>query len=338
MRNNVVSIIVPIYNVEKYVSKCLESLINQTYKNIEVLAIIDGSPDDSVSIVKQYAKKDDRIKCIEKENGGYGSVLQKAISMIKTEFFLICDPDDWLAENAVEVLLKAATENNVDLVVGDKYLVYSNNYEKRYCSSVNKVMNIIPNKIYKEDIGKFSLMQVSPHSKLFKTSLVKDIVFPERVSYTDYLLYIVAVNNSKSGIYINKALSYYLIDREGNTTTDVSLKAINSVTTVFTETINYLKNKKCINNDIYYSLYNEYRYVILEQVSKLDRDSYFKMTKKIKECLFLLKNKHKEIIKRIEFDNIIKTFYNKIICYLMFKNLTNDIVTRIIIKFLKKRK
>ena len=94
MERSKVTIIVPIYNVEKYVSKCLDSLINQTMDEIEVFAIIDGSPDNSIDIVKKYASMDSRIKCFDKENGGYGSVLEYALDKIETEYFLICDPDD----------------------------------------------------------------------------------------------------------------------------------------------------------------------------------------------------------------------------------------------------
>ena len=82
-----VSIIVPIYNVEKYVEKCLQSLLRQTFKDIEIWAISDGSPDNSIEIIKKYSKKDKRIKCVEKENGGYGSVLEYAIKKINTEYF-----------------------------------------------------------------------------------------------------------------------------------------------------------------------------------------------------------------------------------------------------------
>ena len=100
-----VTIVVPIYNVEKYLPKCLDSLISQTFKDIEIWAISDGSPDNSVKIIKEYEKKDKRVKCIEKENGGYGSVLEYAIKNIKTKYFLICDPDDWISEDAIEVFI-----------------------------------------------------------------------------------------------------------------------------------------------------------------------------------------------------------------------------------------
>ena len=99
-----VTIIVPIYNVEKYVEKCIRSLLSQTFKNIQILAVDDGSPDNSKDIIRKLSKKDDRVKLVVKENGGYGSVLQYAIKNIQTEYFIVCDPDDWLRKDAVEKL------------------------------------------------------------------------------------------------------------------------------------------------------------------------------------------------------------------------------------------
>ena len=176
-----VSIVVPIYNVEKYLPKCLDSLISQTFKDIEIWAISDGSPDNSLDIIKKYAEKDNRIKCIEKENGGYGSVLKYAISNISSEYFLICDPDDWLAPEAIEKLYNIASEKQVDLVVGAKNLVYSDNEEIVYDASKNKNVNLKINAltVYNKENGveKALFLTPSPHSKLYKTTLAKDIEY-----------------------------------------------------------------------------------------------------------------------------------------------------------------
>lgn len=231
-----VSVIVPIYNVEKYLPKCLDSLIKQTFNDIEIWAISDGSPDNSVEVIKKYAKKDKRIKCIEKENGGYGSVLEYAIGNITSEYFIICDPDDWLREDAIEILYNKAIKYKVDLVVGAKNLVYNDNDEIVYDDSIKKGMDIelLPNKKYdKEDLGKACVLTPSPHSKLYKTKYAKQIKFPGKVSFTDFLLYSLYLNRCKSFMYINEALSYYLIDRPGNTMTDVKPRIFDYHSTVF---------------------------------------------------------------------------------------------------------
>ena len=121
LNNERISVIVPIYNVEKYLTK-----INQSYKNIEILAINDGSPDNSQKIINGYIKKDYRIKSIVKENGGYGSVLELAIKNINSKYFLICDPDNFLEENAIERLYSEAQRTDVDIVYGKFYHICSN--------------------------------------------------------------------------------------------------------------------------------------------------------------------------------------------------------------------
>ena len=130
MEKELVSIIVPIYKVEKYLKKCIESLIKQTYNNIEIFLVDDGSPDNCGKICDDFSKIDSRIKVTHKENGGYGSVLEYSINHILGKYFLICDPDDWLNENAVEELYNCMISNNVDFVIGRKKLVKRAEFEK----------------------------------------------------------------------------------------------------------------------------------------------------------------------------------------------------------------
>ena len=257
MNKSKVTIVVPIYNVEKYVEKCLKSLISQTFEDIEVLAISDGSPDNSGNIVKEYEKKDKRIKYIEKENGGYGSVLEYAIKNAKTEYLMVCDPDDWLEPDAVEILYKNAKNYNLDLVIGEKYLIY-NDGEKKISRNVNPFYNIKSNFVYEgNDIEKISFCPQSPHSKLFRTECLKNIIFPHKVSYTDNNLFILALKNSKRVMLIDKSLSYYLIERPGNTMTDKKPKAVMDRIVMW----NYIFNQ--VNSDdefIIYWLYKNFKY------------------------------------------------------------------------------
>src|SRR5699024_1156901 len=158
------TIIVPIYNVEQYVRKCLVSLSRQTYKNIEIWAVDDGSPDNSKEIVRELSNKDHRIKLIEKENGGYGSVLEYSIKNIQSEYFLICDPDDLLASDVVEKLLVLAKRDNLDLVIGDRINFYGSTKQEVYVKTIaNENFEISPFNVYSnsEDIQKFSFAQPS---------------------------------------------------------------------------------------------------------------------------------------------------------------------------------
>lgn len=218
-----ITVIVPIYNVEKYVAKCLESIKRQSFSNYVVWAVDDGSPDNSKDIVRKYADNDKRVKLIQKKNGGYGSVLEYCIKNIKTKYFLICDPDDWLDKDALMKLYNYAIANDADMVIGDRYNVYSDDMKPIvHRTKPNKLQKIEPKKLYtdRKMIQHFTFFDPSPHAKLFKTAIVKNTTFPHHVSFTDFLLYLSALANTNRISYYNEPLAYYLLDRPGNTVTD----------------------------------------------------------------------------------------------------------------------
>ena len=218
IKNEKVSIIVPIYNVEKYLQKCIESLINQTYTNIEILLVDDGSPDNCGKICDKFAKIDKRITVVHKENGGYGSVLEYSINHINSKYFLICDPDDWLEPEAIEKLYNTMLNTETDLVIGGKNLVFSDGtvIDELKTDRDNLFKNIIPN-CKSNDLINFINLPPSPHSKLYKTEFAKNIKFPKKISYTDLLLYYVYLSRIESAIFIDETLSNYYFDRPGNT-------------------------------------------------------------------------------------------------------------------------
>ena len=239
-----ISIIVPIYNVEKYLRKCLDSLLSQTYQDIKIWAVNDGSLDNSLSIIKEYENISDKIICVDKQNGGYGSVLEYAIKTMKSEYFIICDPDDWLEPNAIEYLYKEASSNNLDIVVSDRYDIYFDSSEdKKHYVDVSIDNGLIEsNVIYcNKECAKLSLCSVTPHSKLYRTSICKDIIFEHKASYTDTTLFVVALNNAKRVKKIDIPLSYYLCDRPGNTATDANSKKFDYLIRVWNSTYTQIK-------------------------------------------------------------------------------------------------
>ena len=118
--DELVSIIVPVYNAEKYIKKCIESIINQTYKKIEVVIVDDGSKDNSVGILKKY-EYDDRIKLILTKNHGVSTARNVAIEKCNGNFIMFADADDWLEPNAVEVLLNVAISTSAEIVQAGYY-------------------------------------------------------------------------------------------------------------------------------------------------------------------------------------------------------------------------
>ncbi|MBP2058105.1 glycosyltransferase involved in cell wall biosynthesis [Lactobacillus colini] len=326
-----VTVIVPIYNVEKYISKCLDSLLSQTFRDIEIWAVDDGSPDNSKEIVKEYAKKDKRVKLIVKENGGYGSVLEYSINSVQTPYFIICDPDDWLKSDAIEKLYSFANQKDLDLVVGDKYNVYMENNAKEYICVVPSFIKIEPKKVYKsiEDIEKFSFLQVSPHAKLYKTNIVKNVVFPKHVSYTDFLLYVVALSRAKNIAYYNEALAYYLTNRPGNTRTDRRPSIIDDYTKVWYATLSYILEAQKTRNVDYLleRMYVQLRFIMKEYAASskdLFHDKYFEELCAVAQCL----SKYKKDIYRT-YSGPIK---GKILMHGIFNNLTSKCFIKLFVK------
>lgn len=278
--NKKISIIVPVYNVEKYIAKCLDSLVSQTYDNYDVLVVNDGSPANEQAIIDKYAKEyPNIIKSIIKENGGYGSVLELAISKSDADYILVCDPDDYISSDCLSTLMSYRDKENADLVVGAKNLVYEDNDEIKYDQSYNNEFGkLVDGKLYTKDSNDFNtlyFLEPSPHAKLYKRDIVKDIKFPHRVSYTDNLLYFYTLSKVNTVTYCKKALSYYLINREGNTRTDLKPTIIDSWVTVFNSILNQVSKA----SDIFYYRMFESFYSIYYKIDNISGDNKVKEDK-----------------------------------------------------------
>lgn len=116
-----VSIIVPIYNVEKYLKRCLDSLVNQTLNDIEIICINDGSTDGSLEILNEYGRRDDRIVIINQENSGLSATRNKGIDIAKGQFIGFVDSDDWVSKDYFEKLYNSAIQNEAEIAVGGDY-------------------------------------------------------------------------------------------------------------------------------------------------------------------------------------------------------------------------
>lgn len=115
--NPLISVIIPVYNVEIYLNKCIDSIINQTYRNIEVVLVDDGSTDQSCIICDECAKIDNRIKVIHKQNGGLSDARNQGLNIAKGEYIVFVDSDDWMESNGIEYMYKLSQKYNADLVI-----------------------------------------------------------------------------------------------------------------------------------------------------------------------------------------------------------------------------
>lgn len=134
------SIVVPVYNVEKYLKKCVESLINQTYKNIEILLIDDGSTDNSLLICKSFEKKDKRIKIIHKKNGGLSDARNVGIDNSKGEYIILVDSDDYIELDSCEIMLEYF-KSGADIIAGNAYRIEDNKKNNMNHISHDKIIS-----------------------------------------------------------------------------------------------------------------------------------------------------------------------------------------------------
>lgn len=271
-----VTIIVPIYHVEKYLRACFDSLLKQEGDAYEILAVSDGSHDGCEDIMKEYEEKHrDLIHCVYKENGGYGSVLQLAIKTIRTPYFLVCDPDDTLESNAVETLLSLAKMSGADLTIGAKTFVYENSEERDYDPAYNRdFVTLKPDTVYRRTDEAFNdlfFVDPSPHAKLYKRTFSRFIQFPEKVGYTDNLLFYMNLLQAENVIYTDRSLANYLIDRAGNSMGDVSKKAMNGEIDVFCSIIEQAKNLKRVPDMFWYRMFASFKFM-LYKTRRMDCD------------------------------------------------------------------
>jgi len=269
-----VTIIVPIYQVEKYLRTCFDSLLAQTSRDFKVLAVNDGSKDGCQAILDDYvAKYPDLFTGITKANGGYGSVLQMAIAHTDTPYFLICDPDDYLDKEAVKTLLDLAAVSEADLTVGAKMIFHEDNALREYDASYNTgFVKLKTNTVYHRGTAEFDdlfFINPSPHAKLYRKELAAGIRFPEHVGYTDNLLFYISLLNADKVVYTDKPLAYYLVNRTGNTMTDISTKAMLGQISVFREIAMQSQACASISPMFYYRMFESFKFM-LYQTRRMD--------------------------------------------------------------------
>lgn len=142
MLKGLISVIVPCYNLAGYLEKCMDSILGQTYENLEVIAIDDGSIDETPQILAKYAKKDHRVIFLHQENAGAGKAVNKGIELAQGEFLAFVDNDDWIELDMYEKLHKALVVNNANMSVCNFNLVYDNNTDFCYSPMRNEVVDI----------------------------------------------------------------------------------------------------------------------------------------------------------------------------------------------------
>jgi len=221
-----ISIIIPVYNTEKYLSKCLDSIINQTYKNLEIIIINDGSTDNSFTICGKYAMRDDRINLINKENKGVSSARNQGIDEAKGLYISFVDSDDWIELNTYEVLMNCVLNHNLDAVIFEYFINFENGKElfTSYSNLNGMISKTKAVEITISPVNRFSV------SKLYTKEIISDIRYQEEIYYgEDTLFACQALNNADRIYYYATPLYHYLQTATSATRSNFNINKLTSI-------------------------------------------------------------------------------------------------------------
>lgn len=221
-----ISIVIPIYNAEKYLEECLNSIKNQTYKNFEVIMVNDGSKDESETICKRFLEYDARFRYFTKENGGVSSARNLGLDNVKGDFITFIDSDDWIAENHLELLINSIKKTNSDIVVSC-YKEFDNNIDTYYTIVYTKQEKNLLNfeKMNRDDFltifPKLMSLNVcfnNAVAKLFRKELVNNLRFDTSIKYGEDLdFYFSLYLNVESISYVDELTYVYRIHGDSTT-------------------------------------------------------------------------------------------------------------------------
>lgn len=239
-----ITIIIPVYKVEPYIRKCVESIIGQTYRQIEVILVDDGSPDNCGAICDEYARADSRIIVIHTETEGVYIARNKALDVATGDYLMFVDSDDWVEPEFCETALRLALENNVQMVAFKFNLVFADRdgsimdkrprafHETGYMEASEAVRHLI----FRDSMGNYLW------NKLYKRSLFDGVRFPEvRVLQDQAVVYLMMLRAGR--IYVSDAVLYNYLQHPGSITdtTSYSLKMFASLFAIWQERLPILR-------------------------------------------------------------------------------------------------
>lgn len=313
MMDPLISIIVPVYNVEKYLRKCLDSIIDQTYKNIEIICVNNGSQDNSYKILEVYANDDSRIKIISQDNKGVSFARNAALDIARGEYIMFVYSDDWIEKDACRASLDAMHNYNAEIVMWDYIREFENSSQPKNIFDENVVFNEedVKKKLHRRMIGITGEQLRHPEKadalctiwdKLYKRECIynNDIRFydiREIGTYEDGLFNMEVLENVQRAVYIHEYLYHY---RKNN---------VNSLTKVYKsdlrekhENIHKYMKEYIINN----KLGTEYSAALNNRIAmelvgyglnilKLDRNRVLEIKK------IILDNYYRQAYRQLEF-------------------------------------
>ena len=259
-----VSIIIPIYNVEKYLEQCIKSLINQTYRNLEIILINDGSTDKSTKICEKYKNQDNRIVFINKKNGGAASAKNEGLKIAKGDYITFVDSDDFIEPDMIEYMVNTIKKYNSDIIQCSFTNLYKNT--ERF-----KQDKIVEQKISSKDFLELFLKKWDSSlfwNKLFKREVIENVFFKEGRCIDDEFFTYKCVINSKSIVTSNKIVYNYRMRKSG------VMKSESSQKQILKDRVDYLYERYELVRKIYKDLDKSFLEHLLTYYLIISKDYY----------------------------------------------------------------
>lgn len=240
-----ISVIIPVYKVEKYVEKCIQSVINQTYENLQIILVDDGSPDNCGKICDEYAKKDHRIEVIHKSNGGLSDARNKGLEIAKGEYIGFVDSDDYIEADMYEVLYNLLKQYNADVSICNFYTVSQGKISiKNADNGINEYNRI---EILKEILLDKNIQSYA-WNKLYKKELFDEIKYPIGKKYEDIGTTFFLLEKCNKVVVTGKS-EYYYINRQDSIVNNVTETTITDYIELIMQRYDYIEeNIKELSN------------------------------------------------------------------------------------------
>ena len=237
-----ISVIVPVYNVKDYLRRCLDSIVNQTYKNLQIILVDDGSTDGSEKICDEYAKKDQRIMVIHKKNEGQSIARKVGLECSNGELISFIDSDDFISLNFYYDMQKPFANKKIDMTYCKVYQ-FSQKVEDKILENNNTKTNYIcktKEECLKDLVSNNSIINNYMCNKLYKRELFNDIVFPHNNVFEDLAIMYKIIDKIKTACLVDKKL-YFYFNREGSSSKKISSSNIIYKMRIIIERENYIK-------------------------------------------------------------------------------------------------
>lgn len=310
MEENLVTIIIPVYNVERYLKRCVESVIHQTYNNLEIILVDDGSTDDCSNICDEYKKLDSRIKVFHKKNGGLSDARNYGLDNMSGDFVYFLDSDDYISVDAIECLMESQKTNNSDIVIGNSVIVDENDNISEWSCALNDENFLTKELLDRKKVpGKY----VIACNKLYRITVFNNIRFPKSLIHEDEYILSDIVRNSKNTSTISR-VTYYYFQRTNGIMKSKSIKRGDFLYALCHRADYYIENNNNILLDIIiYRAYDCYREIV--QIAKKNQLRY--------ENIQGYHNCFIEILKKCDASNLIIVLLKKR-CIFYVKNALLD--------------